>query len=58
MIARDEEIRYLRGLAAKLRYLAESERPPLSTSLLRLADEADRFADGLEADLAADDDDN
>ena len=56
MISRREEIRYLRGMAAKLRYLAESEPSPLSATLLGLADEAERFADVLEASIVDDED--
>jgi hypothetical protein len=54
MIDREAEIRYLRGLSAKLRYVAEAADPSLSATLLGLADEAERFADALVASMSAD----
>jgi hypothetical protein len=56
MIDREAEIRYLRGLAAKLRYVAEAAEPSAAQTLLALAAEADQFADALETSLAADED--
>ncbi len=55
MISRSEEIQYLRGLAARLRFVAEAESPPLSETLFRLADDAERTADALQATLEEED---
>lgn len=48
MAERDDDVHYLRGLAARLRSLAMTE-PHIADQLQQIADEAEGRADALEA---------
>ena len=48
---RPDQIRYLRGLAARLRSIALSEKTRVSAELLEMANEAEQRANDLESSL-------